>query len=342
MGFWHRCNIMFIVHNVLLFNLFFSPAMASLSGEKQKWTYGGFVDVRYQNGELNTSGNGFSLHDGAFQIYGALSESAAVYVDVPVSWAGPQDKDGDGQLDTFDNRWAIAERKAQLFISETTGNWKWLIGQFDSPLGLEKNDSRDLSFAKQTLLFQDLNPITHIGVKAEWKWNSYFEFHGLIANPKSYGSLGDQKNPESAVQFVFRAGEFFLTPGYYSRREMGKTYSLWNLYGGYEHPQVSFVFEVNRLFDPISRQDKLGYWLQIGWKFFDVWTLDFRGESLSLLDDKTAEAIDQRLQASVALKYQVRSHTRWLLDVSHQELKPLIGKNLKGQEITLALQQNFF
>ncbi len=324
-----------LASSFLLINIFSIELLAV-----GNWSYRGFVDLRYQGGDKDKLSNGFVFNDAAIQVYGRYKNNYKVLIDVPVAWQGAADTDNDGIDDSFSNKWSVAQDRGQVYIVNEKEFYKILVGQFDSPLGYENNDSRDLFFAKQGLMFNMYTPTTHMGIKVEYKFFESFELHGLVSNSEGQGSQGG-KLPEYALQFKFSVNDFYLLPGYYTRRVSGQQISLINVYGGFDNSIFMAQVEVNKLKDETLNEERFGYMLILGWKMSDYWSLALRGENSALLENKTGEQIDSSFQGSVAISYQVNHNLRILSDISFFHQKPLLSVTKDQQETTFSFQHSF-
>ncbi|MCB9026318.1 MAG: outer membrane beta-barrel protein [Bdellovibrionaceae bacterium] len=310
------------------------------ANDNDSWFINGFIDLRFQEGDLNSDSNGFAFYDGAIQITGFLQKDYSVFVDLPVGWQKGVDTDGDGKKDNFANSWSLGKERAQVILSLEKSSYKLLIGQFDSPIGFESNDSRDLYFAKHGLLFNEFTPTTHVGVKGEYKALPFLELHSIVSNPQGNGSYGGE-SPEYSLQVLFKKAEFYLLPGYYTRNVMNESIHLLNIYGGYNSKEFQLYLEFNQLENPDLKKPAKGYMLLCSWAINELWTAAMRWETAEQLELKVLPQNKSAQQLSVSAHYLVNPKLRLLADFTTLTYNPVLGDKQPGEESTLSLQQSF-
>ncbi|MCB0392435.1 MAG: outer membrane beta-barrel protein [Bdellovibrionales bacterium] len=305
-----------------------------------QWTFDGFVDLRYQEGDLNSYSNGFLFHDGAVQILGEFKNNYSLYLDISLGWQKEVDSNNDGVPDNFENTWGVAKDRAQAFLMHKNSIFKIILGQFDSPFGFENNDSRDLFFAKHGLMFRLYTPTTHLGVKAEAKIIESIEFHVIASNPQGQGSYAGE-SPEYGVQILFRSGDFYLLPGYYTRREQNESYSLWNFYAGLNTKVYNLHLEFNSYTEPQLKKSSMGYMLLGAVRISDWWTLATRLELADRLQTKTSTFLESIYQTSFSLHYHINESLKVLTDIT--SVTNLLSNDVEKteREYTLSFQQIF-
>lgn len=120
-------------------------------------------------------------------------------------------------------------------------------------------------------MFNDFTATTHLGVKGKCKPFSFFEIHGIVSNPEGQGSYAGE-SPKYGLQMLFKSHDFYLLPGYYTRREQNESITLWSGYGGYRSPDFQVHLEVNELERVELLNKAWGFMLFTTWRFYKEWT----------------------------------------------------------------------
>lgn len=170
--------------------------------------FSGYLDVRlstldnHKNASLD-SGNaesGFGLEDGAFYI-NVEKEKYSLVVDLPVRrFKDADDNPGTGN-NSNNSKILIGGDKAQLYGRIKAADHLILnVGQFDTPYGVEVNDSKDRYFNKTGLVYDATLPVTHTGVLAEIPLN-IFTLKVFSANSNNKGSLGNSTTGDNQYEY---------------------------------------------------------------------------------------------------------------------------------------------
>lgn len=167
---------------------------------------GGFVDAQYnwtkQKGVK--TGNTFSVPDGAMYLNGK-SGGTEVMVDLPFS-ANATDA---GFTDFAD--------KGQAFVGgKYDSGLNWKLGQYDSTLAYEANDSVDLVFSKAGLL-AGLAPAVHRGLNVGYDFSDMLGVTLTVANPymnsDTAGGEMTEGNPDFGAQVSANFDMFYVKVG---------------------------------------------------------------------------------------------------------------------------------
>jgi predicted porin len=101
------------------------------------------------------------------------------------------------------------------------GGLNLTAGQFDTPYGVELNDSKDRVFAKTGLLYDYALPVTHTGLLIDKSFSST-NFKILLANSNNKGSLGSSADGdnhfEAGLTLGFSNENYRAQLGYLSRK----------------------------------------------------------------------------------------------------------------------------
>jgi len=146
---------------------------------------GGFVNPVYNWAKGTPATNTFGINDGAIYL-GKTLGMGEVMVDMPFS----SNVMGDGSVDIV-----AGFAKAQAYV-----NWKyengfsWRLGQWDTPFGVEANDSADRFFSKAGGIKAHL-PTVHSGLLIGYDFSDTMGLHLIVANPHDTGLMTDG-NPD--------------------------------------------------------------------------------------------------------------------------------------------------
>ncbi|HVK60923.1 MAG TPA: outer membrane beta-barrel protein [Bdellovibrionales bacterium] len=177
---------------------------------------------------------GFTLNDAALYLSKDFSRGISAHVDLPFST--PEK--------AHTNSVGFAEKQAQAYFAYTSIGWGGQFGQFDSPFGVEKNDSRDRFFADKGEIGKSLVPLTHSGVLASYQIES-LRLGALVANPSDEGTMYE-RNPEfgalGAVETADRTygGQIGFTVGEADVPSSNKTNLLVDVLGRYQKGRFQF------------------------------------------------------------------------------------------------------
>ncbi|MFN9067630.1 MAG: porin, partial [Bdellovibrionales bacterium] len=192
-----------------------------------QFQFNGYVDFRLtgvtnKDNPLTTkSGNqesGFSLEEAALFVTAKKAEDFQFYLDLPIRRSkGSDNESNDGNLGLgLDNR-------SQVYFKFPLGaEFNLTAGQFDTPYGVELNDSKDRVFAKTGLLYDYALPVTHTGLLLDKAFGSaYLKF--LIANSNNKESLGSSTDGDNHFESGLSIGfsnENYRTQFGYLRRQI--------------------------------------------------------------------------------------------------------------------------
>ncbi len=122
----------------------------------------GFVDAQYKWQKSQDNTTGAVINDGALYFTHKTGDTE-LFVDLPFAYSNQGvTYDANGVAQT-NNSFLVGGTKPQAFISHTMGSTKLQLGQFDTIFGLELNDSPDIVFSTQGILFANMIPLTHTG-----------------------------------------------------------------------------------------------------------------------------------------------------------------------------------
>lgn len=170
---------------------------------------------------------GFVLNDAAIYISKDLGKATA-FVDLPFFT----------DSSTAGNDFAFAQQRAQAYVGLDLSPVLVKFGQYDSPFGVEANDSRDRFFAERGLVRTYVLPFTFMGAQAIYSMEqaSKLTFRGQISNPADTGFMGTQ-NPEFGGQFRLDNNGFYGAFGFSfndsASAANNKTNMLVNIMGGW-------------------------------------------------------------------------------------------------------------
>jgi hypothetical protein len=144
----------------------------------------GFVDPQLQiTSSGNTVSKGFVLNDGALYVDGSV-ESTEFKIDIPLRMFST------GNVD-FD----IAKTRAQAYASAKYSNGlKWKLGQFDTTFGFEGNDTVDIAFTRQGIVYTFTDPFVHTGLLVGYEMGE-MSFNLYATNPNDSGILPSGTKP---------------------------------------------------------------------------------------------------------------------------------------------------
>lgn len=186
-----------------------NEASSTVPEKKPTISFSGYLDTRLSTlknvDSAGTNGNpesGFLLDDGAFYI-GFEEGDYSVTIDVPFRRAKPVDADSNPVTSNVS-----ATSKVNLGVDKTQmyGRIKFLtglglnVGQWDTPYGLELNDSKDRLFLKTGLIYDSFLPVTHSGVVLDYSSNG-FVAKLLAANSNNKGSLGSSTTGDNSYEY---------------------------------------------------------------------------------------------------------------------------------------------
>jgi len=171
---------------------------------------GGFVDGQYYGTNNSLSTEGFVVNDGALYMQKDM-DNGGFHLDLPFS-----SNLINGVLGG--NNFNFATNKAQAYVDYKYGmGVKWRLGQFDKLYGAESNDTVDLHFTRQGLLYNQENLRTHTGLSIGYEMDK-FSIMALAADTNgSNTNLGGGKM-DWGVVLAFAPEQFHVSAGWLMRQ----------------------------------------------------------------------------------------------------------------------------
>jgi hypothetical protein len=224
-----------VVSKILMATLalsgFASAEAVELAGGKLK--INGFADGQLEYTKEQAS-RGFFLNDAALYVT-AGGEKVSLFVDLPFSGG------------TANNDFSVGTGKAQAYVTLKPANgFEFSMGQFDTIYGLELNDTKDVVFTSQGLVFAAALPTTHQGAMVAYSTQGV-TVKALVSNPNNQGILNDN-NPEYGAQVSYAHGDQFnLALGYLAHNQRGAagTDTLVNFVAGANFGMINVGAEVD-------------------------------------------------------------------------------------------------
>jgi hypothetical protein len=150
---------------------------------------GAFIDAQgLLTNRKDYQTRGFTLNDAAIYITKDFSSDLAALVDLPFA----------SQAGSHTNDVAFAQNKAQAYFLFNHDDWTANFGQFDSPFGIEQNDSKDRFFADAGAIKTYMIPVTHTGLMGGYKFGPV-TVRGIFANPNNEGTMADTNPAAGAI-----------------------------------------------------------------------------------------------------------------------------------------------
>jgi len=233
------------------------PVAREIAQEKKSvdFNFSGYFDFRFNSIENNDNPNfthsgrpesGFSIEEAALYI-SAQATDFSFFLDLPVR----REKTADGISES--NQLDLGLDRAQAYVKVPLKENLFLtLGQFDTPYGVELNDSKDRIFMKTGLLYDYALPVTHTGVSVDGSVNS-LSYRVLAANSNNKGSFGDTASGDNQTEFGGTLGfsneNLRSQIGYITRSinesngEKGGTRSMLDVTFGFNWKDAAFDFE---------------------------------------------------------------------------------------------------
>lgn len=243
---------------------------------------GGFVDAQYNWAKNDTAENvnTFSVPDGALYLNGK-SGNTEVLVDIPFAASSTNadfvDFNGKGQA------WAGAKYDSGL-------NWK--LGQFDSTLKYEKNDSVDRTFSNAGIV-KGMSPTVHRGFGLGYDFSDMLGVTLLVANPyqnsDTPGGAMSDGNPDMGAQVNANFDMFYVKLGGLFGKDVGadKNTFLFNTQAGFNVAALNIGLEFSLLKNTSTEdENKFGIGAHLGYAVDDMINVATRFEWTKLEDDK--------------------------------------------------------
>ena len=276
---------------------------------------GGFIDTQYQ---WNNSGSptGVVVNDGAVY-FSKKSGDAEAKVDLPFH-----------NTDAGNNSVHIGEGKAQAYLSYTCPKSavSTKLGQFDTIFGFELNDTKDVFFASQGLVFNQAIPVTHRGALVSIPASSTVTLNLMGAADSSTGVLNGT-NPDWGAQ-VTSSGPVRLAAGALYRKsenESGKSFYLADFVVGTDMGAwtIDAGFDMRREADATTTGKT--YLAHLVYKMDDKMSLGARGELL-----KEMSGFDSQLALTVGPKIALTKELSAKVNYTHSSVKAVTG----GESVT--------
>lgn len=276
---------------------FSSSVLANTNPETSglSFKFNGYLDMRMNainnkdNPLAGSSGNpesGFSLEEAALYIKANQSDFN-IFVDLPVR------REKNAAEVSNNNNLTLGLDRAQAYMQFLLSNQtNVIVGQFDTPYGVEVNDSKDRIFAKTGLLYDYTLPITHTGVMYSGSLDSV-TFRALMANSNNKGSLGSSATGDNQYEYGVTAGitneKFRAQLGFLTRAiskangDSGGKRDLIDLSFGTSAGRLSLDFEWAQVDNDIKADKESGdvFMILPTFKMTEKLTLGLRFESLN-------------------------------------------------------------
>lgn len=177
-------------------------------------TVSGYINIQYafDHGQLPLSSSyrvpgpvsGFLVHQGTFMITHE-TENVEFLLDIPYRRASFLN--GTFSPDpSRDNEIELGTQEAQAMLKwSTTSGLSFQAGQFDSPFGLEANDTKDIFFARHGIM-RDMRPRTHTGVQIDYA-RLPFVLQMIIANAGEGGRQQSGRSPSLGLRAIWSEGQ---------------------------------------------------------------------------------------------------------------------------------------
>jgi hypothetical protein len=174
-----------------------------------EFTFSGYADFRLtgvtnKDNPLTTkSGNqesGFTFEEAALYVTAKKSEDFQFYLDLPLKRAKGSDNESN------DANFSLGLDRSQVYLKTPLfSGFNLTVGQFDTPYGVELNDSKDRIFAKTGLLYDYTLPVTHTGILFDY-FSGPLSYKFLLANSNNKGSLGSSSDGDNHFEAGLTVG----------------------------------------------------------------------------------------------------------------------------------------
>ena len=174
--------------------------------------FSGFVDFRFTNLSRDPSSSsglpesGFGIEDAAFYV-NYQKEKLSFVIDIPFRRFKNSDQNVTTNANASPNgNFAVGNDKAQAFLKyNATPELEIDLGQFDTPFGVELNDSKDRIFSKTGTLYDYFLPVTHTGIELTYTVGGFF-VRAIDANSNNKGSLGASATGDNNYEYTGMVG----------------------------------------------------------------------------------------------------------------------------------------
>jgi hypothetical protein len=268
---------------------------------------GGFVDAQFNMSNAGTT-NGFSVNDGALYLT-AETGTTSVNIDLPFF----SDAFGSG-----DNSFTFATTKAQAFFMkkyDTGGCWK--LGQFDTIFGFEANDSPDIQYSHQGLIFANILPLTHTGLHYMHTFGKELTLNLIVANKFNHGHA-DGLDMDYGAQLVFKNDSFHLFGGVLLGKDHASSNmnSLIDVLAGVTQGSLTLDAELDLTKSAAAPDTGLGILANVAYNVNKDVGLGVRGEFLSKVTDTLNVARFQQIGVTAGPQFTLSSAAKAKVDYS--------------------------
>lgn len=227
------------------------------TGHANDLKFSGFIDFQYRWIDKDTNyKTGFQLYDAAIYFQHNLTTQTLFFVDVPIRSTAPEDINGDGRLQAT-NDFEFWKNKSQMYLSHQLNHNTIYLGQFDSVLGVEANDTLHNPLPIEGLMSQ-VFPSVHRGLMLNHELRflaTSFDF--IVGNQESSGY--DQKKPlEWGVNMFKKWEHIHASIAYLYSRDTGKNNEIINLVTTLFFNQIKIDLEYGWIKKAINPKQTVG------------------------------------------------------------------------------------
>lgn len=318
---------------LFLFTSLFSSSLFASEDIK----VGAFVDTQFQLTNSRSTTPGFVLNDAAVY-FSHQTETVEFMVDLPFRGAFY-----DYALDTTstpnslttsstsNNNFRFASEKAQAYVAYYYNALKITAGQFDTIFGYELNDTNDIFFTEQGLVFNNALPVTHLGLLLTYSFMPMLEAKFLVSNPDGQGELNN-KDPEFGIQIAGSSDLLRYAAGFLVNTDGADTNRLLDIVLGktfFDKLDIDFEFDYNK---KDSVPDKgYSFMLHNVYNICDTLAVGIRGEYLYKLVNY------QDIQVTAGIAKKITDNFKMKLDYSAKQSKLTNGASYdRTQGVNLA------
>ncbi len=249
------------------------------------------------------SASSFSLYDSAIYI-GKKMGSTQVFFDIPVTSTITA-----GSIDLN-----IGKVRGQGWVEHTTSyGLSFKAGQFDTIYGFESNDTKDIVFTRQGVVYNNVDPFVHMGLLMTYNFTPSFYANLIVGNHHDWAWRGNvMLEPGLKVGYAdssFRAS----VGGYVAGNGSGENWYLNNMIG-FTAGMLAMDLEVD--LKKLEANTAVGYagMLQAVGTFNDWMSAGVRGEY-----SKSAVAgVDTQYQITVGPQFKVSDSMTFRTDYNYR------------------------
>lgn len=291
---------------------FASTAMAA-DGPESATQLSAFVDPQYSWENRQVPTEGFALFDAALYLTHTFASGEAK-IDLPFN----------GSLA---NNFDVTSGKAQAYFEYRHDfGFKWKLGQWDTPFGVEVNDTADIALTRQGRIFSVFLPLTHLGVMTSYA-TEVIGVNLMAANPQNQGILNGQ-NPEFGAQVSIAAlPNVKLTPGVLIHKQGDEYRMLYDLVLNTSYASSSIDLGIDLLDVPGASELGKGFIL-VGTQALSE-ELSFTTRVEYLLDH--AVGTDSELQITGGPQFSIAKNLRLKADYTINSGSPVGGDEVLHQ-----------